>query len=72
MYCVRMTNMFFIMSTENGHVGYRTPIEKLTNAELKNKVCQNDRGRRGNCLKCEVSDMCRIGKELQKRGLLRK
>ena len=69
MMCVSMQNMFFVMKPENSF-NPRRPPDQLTNAEIKNKICEGIRGKRGNCKDCTVNDMCLYGKEAMKRGLV--
>lgn len=47
----------------------RKSVSDLTDSEIRNKVCEGRRGKRGNCEKCEIIDFCLIGQERIKRGL---
>lgn len=66
MMCARMTNMWF---TAKPPRTVERPVERMSDTELRHKICENKRGQRGDCRKCEVCDMCRIGTEVIKRGL---
>lgn len=69
MMCIRIPNMFFAMKPESSF-NPRRPPEQLTDAEIRNKICEGRRGARGNCKDCSVSDICLYGKEAMKRGLV--
>jgi radical SAM protein with 4Fe4S-binding SPASM domain len=67
MMCVRMPNMWFTAAKLPGTV--KRTVERMSDTELRHKICENKRGQRGDCRNCEIRDMCRIGQEVLKRGL---
>lgn len=68
MICARNLSDAFLRTAENENA-HRKPVERLTNGELKKRVCQDRYNRRGNCRACEISDLCVYGREMVKRGL---
>lgn len=46
----------------------RIPSE-LSDSELRNKICKNDRGVKEDCKECALLGICRYGPEIVKRHL---
>jgi len=65
MYCKRATDAFI----KADQMPKRKSVSDLTDSEIRNKVCEGKRGKRGNCAKCEIIDFCLIGQEKIRRGL---
>ena len=42
----------------------KKPVERMTDSELKNKICKDVKG---GCAACEVRDTCRYGTEYLRR-----
>lgn len=65
MTCI-VRDMFFTMEPEKRT--RRIPAE-LSDTELRNKICEGERGKRENCKQCSLLHLCLYGKEVVKRNL---
>lgn len=63
-----ITRDFFYISRPPERRFKRLPNE-LTDTELKNKICEGERGQRENCSECELLSLCKYGAEIVSRGL---
>ena len=64
MTCTR--NYFFTMQPEKRT--RRLPSE-LSDTELRNKICEGERGRKEDCKACVLLHLCLYGKEIVNRNL---
>lgn len=50
--------------TDKPNVYVKKPVERMTDSELKNKICKDVKG---GCAACEVRESCRYGTEYLRR-----